>query len=247
MSRLAVGFTQRIQLEWLEWTAQMALAGLSESQIRAELQSRLRPIVSVGGDDHKSNRGKTVGILLKIWVNNTNELRPFRDEGLSLLAETPVEEHLAMHWGMSLATYPFFGAVVAAVGRLVELQGGVNFAQVNRRMLEKYGQRISIRRGAQRAYYSLHDWGVLMPTEEKTIYTNGAPLPIINQRLASWLIEATMFSTSVQSVPLNSAVKSPLLFPFDVTLTRINKYQRLDTFRHGLNDEIIIRTNRSST
>ncbi len=75
MSRPSIGFTQRIELEWLEWTAQMALAGLSEDEIYAELQNRLRPIVSVGGHDNRSNRGKAVGILLKIWVKTANENR----------------------------------------------------------------------------------------------------------------------------------------------------------------------------
>ena len=45
-----------------------------------------------------------------------------------------------MHWGMSVATYLFFDAVVQAVGTLLSDQDGVNFAQVILRVQEKYGQ-----------------------------------------------------------------------------------------------------------
>ncbi|MFN2135284.1 MAG: hypothetical protein ACK2UK_04975, partial [Candidatus Promineifilaceae bacterium] len=192
MSRPTIGFTQRIQLEWLEWTAQLALAGLSPDEIYAELQERLRPIVSVGGDDNKSNRGKVVGILLKIWVKNPKDLRSFGNEGLAHLEQAPEDQHLALHWGMSMATYPFFGTVAEATGRLADLQGGVTKEQVHRRVQEQYGQRPSIKRGMERAFYSLHDWGVLETTEQAHVYQAARPLVIDNSRLTSWLIEAAM-------------------------------------------------------
>jgi hypothetical protein len=181
VSRPVIGFTQRIQLQWLEWTAQMALSGLSEEEIHAELQNRLRPIVSVGGDDNRSNRGKVVGILMKVWVKVPKELRDFRDEGLAFLAKLPAGEHLPLHWGMSLATYPFFGAVVEATGRLLQLQGGVTFAQVGRRVQEQYGQRTSINRGAERAFYCLHDWGALTKAEQSHVFAQARPVAITDQ------------------------------------------------------------------
>ena len=242
MSRPSIGFTQRIQLEWLEWTAQMALAGLADDKIHAELQERLRPIVSVGGDDNRSNRGKVVGILLKIWVKVADDLRSFRDEGLQLLAGSPVEDHLSVHWGMSMATYPFFGTVVDAVGRLLELQETVTFAQVNRRVQEKYGQRQSIKRGTERVFYALHDWGVLAKRYERTVYTSTNLLPISSPQSAIWLIEAGMITIGVQSTPLNTAANLPVLFPFSLTMPRVVESERLGLFRQGLDHDFIMRT-----
>ena len=242
MSRPLIGFTQRIQLEWLEWTAQMALAGLADDKIHAELQERLRPIVSVGGDDNRSNRGKVVGILLKIWVKVSAELRPFRDEGLEFLARSPVEDHLPVHWGMIMATYPFFGTVVDAVGRLVHLQDTVTIAQVNRRVQEKYGQRTSIDRAVERVFYALNDWGVLAKRDERTVYTSTNLLPISTPQPAIWLIEAGMITTGVQSTPLNTAANLPVLFPFSLTMPRVVESARLGLFRQGLDHDFITRT-----
>lgn len=242
MSRPLIGFTQRIQLEWLEWTAQMALTGLTDDEIYAELQERLRPIVSVGGDDYRSNRGKVVGILLKIWVKVSAELKSLRDEGLELLAESPAEDHLAVHWGMSLATYPFFGTVVDAVGRLLQLQGTVTFAQVNRRVQEKYGQRESIKRGTERAFYALHDWGVLEKSDERTVYTRSRALPVSMPQLATWLIEAGMITAGVQSTPVKTAGHMAVLFPFSLTAPCVVESERLELFRQGLDHDFIIRT-----
>lgn len=241
MSRQSIGFTQRIQLEWLEWTAQMALAGLSADEIYAELQNRLRPIVSVGGHDNRSNRGKVVGILLKIWVKGSKEIRPFRDEGLELLAQSPVEAHLPLHWGMSMATYPFFGSVVDSVGRLVQLQNTVTFAQVERRVQEKYGQRESIHRGTQRVFYCLNDWDVLAKTNERMVFTGTKPMDISNTQLSTWLIEAGMIAAGVQSTPLKSARQMPVLFPFSLTEPGIQDSNRLELFRQGLDDDFVMR------
>lgn len=243
MSRPLIGFTQRIELEWLEWTVQMALANFSEDDIYAELQNRLRSIVSVGGHDDRSNRGKVIGILLKIWVKTTAELRPFRDEGLVLLANSPASYHLPIHWGMILATYPFFGAVVDAIGRLLQLQGSVTFAQVGRRVQEKYGQRVSIERATQRVFYGLQDWGVLAKTEERAVFTNLAPLEISNTQLSSWLIEAAMITADTQSTPLNTSTKMPVLFPFSIPEPRVTENKRLELFRQGLDNDVIMRAN----
>lgn len=240
MSRLSIGFTQRIELEWLEWTAQMALVGLPQDKIHAELQNRLRPIVSVGGHDNRSNRGKVVGILLKIWVKTAKELRPFRDEGLALLAQSPAPCHLPIHWGMIMATYPFFGTVVDAVGRLLQLQGSVTFAQVGRRVQEKYGERESIHRATQRVFYGLRDWDVLKHTEERTVFTNTELMEINSTNLSSWLVEAAMITMGVQSTPLSTSM--PVLFPFSMPESRITSNERLEIFRQGLDSDVIMRT-----
>ena len=155
MTRLAVGFTQQVQLEWLEWTVAMTLAGMTPEAIYAELQSRLRPLVSVGGDDRGSNRAKVAGILLKTWVNVPAALHPFQEDALRLYATTPPAQRVALHWGMALAVYPFLGAVVGAVGRLLELQGRATYAQVRQRVREQYGERESIDRATRRILHSL--------------------------------------------------------------------------------------------
>lgn len=240
MSRLAVGYTQQIQLEWLDWAARMALVGMSDSDIRYELQNRLRPLISVGGDDNHSNRGKVVGVLLRTWVKTPKELQDFRDDGLALLARLPATEHMALHWGMVAAVYPFFGTVVETVGRLTRLQGSVTLAQVIRRVQEVYGERESIERATQRVFYSLHDWGVLMNSAEWGTHVASPPRVISDQALSSWLIESALLTTGMTSISFRYAAQNPVLFPFALTLARLLN-ERLIIYRQAVDEDVVMR------
>ncbi|MBP8001151.1 MAG: hypothetical protein KA314_23070 [Chloroflexi bacterium] len=241
MTRLPIGFSQRVLPEWLEWTAQMALAGLATEAIYAELQNRLRPLVSVGGPDLHSTRNKVVNLLLNIWVKVPDALQPFRDEGLELLSQTALTTHLPVHWGMCLAAYPFFGTVVEAVGRLLQLQTTLTFAQIERRVQEKYGERETVRRAAQSVFYGLQDWGFLTKTDERMVFAGTKPLPLSDPRLTNWLVEAGMITMGVETVGLGAAAKMPVLFPFALPEPRIAPSTRLELFRQGLDNDVIMR------
>ncbi len=113
---MEVGFSQRIRLEWLQQTAALVLAGRPREEIKATLQELLQDQLSVGGTAERGNREKAVTILLKIWVSVPRHLETLRNDGLELLKRIPVHEQLAIHWGMTIAVYPFFGIVAEAVG-----------------------------------------------------------------------------------------------------------------------------------
>ena len=66
---MQIGFSQRIQLDWLEQTAALVLAGQTREQIEATLQECLHDKLSVGGTAQRGNREKAITILLKIWVS----------------------------------------------------------------------------------------------------------------------------------------------------------------------------------
>lgn len=240
MSRPSIGFSQRIQLGWLEWTAQLAISGQAERDIQAELHDRLRDIVSVGGDDQTSNRAKIVNIMLRTWVAVPDELRAFRDEGLGLVKQMPKEEHLALHWGMVLAAYPFFGTVADSVGRLTKLQESVAAPQVQRRVAEQYGVRETVARATRRILRCFIDWGVLLDIDEKGIYQAKHAQPVTNDMLAVWLVEAAMITAGVKSTPFRTATQMPVLFPFTLNFSHVAGNKRLELVRQGLDSDVIM-------
>ena len=132
--RVQVGFSQRIQLEWLEQTTGLLLAGSTRSEIQTALDDLLKDKLSVGNNAKSTNRQKALSILLRIWVSVPKNLEPLRNEGLEHLRRLPVEEHLSVHWGMTMAVYPFFGQVAETIGRLLRLQGSFAAAQAQRRI-----------------------------------------------------------------------------------------------------------------
>ena len=136
-----IGFSQRVRLEWLEQTANLVLAGNDKAAINDALQELLKDKVSVGGQAERGNREKIITILLKTWLTVPSELESLRVEGLELLKRVPRRDHLAIHWGMVMAVYPFWSGVAVQVGRLLRLQGSAAAVHVQRRAREQYGER----------------------------------------------------------------------------------------------------------
>jgi len=239
-----IGISQRIRLEWLEKTANLVLAGNDRNMIISELQLLLKNSLSVGGTAIRGNREKAITILTKIWVNPAKEVHELRQAGLDLLRESPPSMHIALHWGMTMAAYPFWAAVAAQIGRLLKLQGTVAPLHVQRRIREQYGERETVARAARRVLRAYVDWEVLSECPKKGVYKEGEKQSIDQPEITVWLIEALLHAQPTEKIPLNSLLDSPILFPF--TLQHISASQlvlsspRLDTLRHGLDEDLIM-------
>ena len=114
---MQIGFTQRLQLKWLDRTAGLLLAGNARPQIKIALTDLLMDQLSVDGTEGRGSRDKTVTILLKTWVTVPHHLEALRDDGLAHLRRLPGKDHLPVHWGMAMASYPFFSVVAETTGR----------------------------------------------------------------------------------------------------------------------------------
>ena len=241
---IQIGFSQRIQLEWLDQTANLVLAGNDKANINDLLQEMLNDKLSVGGNAKRGNREKAITILMKIWVCPPRDLYLLQREGLKLLMDLPREDHIAVHWGMAMAVYPFWGAVAAHVGRLLRLQGTAAASQVQRRVREQYGERDTVSRAARRVLRSFIDWGVLKETKGKGIYTAGLSLAIDQVKLIAWLAEAFLQAHPNCSVPLKTVLDSTSLFPFHLSTISADHLvavsSRLDVLRHGIDQDLIM-------
>jgi len=245
----SVGFSQRIRLEWLEKTSSLALAGSTPEQIRAALEQSLQDQLSVGSNARFGNRGKSVSILMNIWVAGP-EKKPLQSEGLELLRRLPRDAHLPVHWGMSMATYPFFGTVAETVGRLLRLQGDLTSAQTQRRLREQFGERETIFRAARRILRCFVDWGVLQDAAQRGVYLPVQARPINDLQLAAWLIEAVLVANGSNYTSLSAISQTPKLFPFSLpslslSVLRIN--ERLESYRQGLDEDVVTLRNRVMT
>ena len=239
-----IGFSQRVRLEWLEQTANLVLAGNEKAMANDALQELLKDKVSVGGQAERGNREKIITILLKVWLTAPTELASLRIEGLELLKRVPRRDHLAIHWGMVMAVYPFWADVATQVGRLLRLQGSAAASQVQRRVREQYGERVTVSRAARRVLRSYLDWEVLQETGTKGIYTSGTTLAINDFRLIAWLAEASLHARANGSAPLKDLIDSPSFFPFQIkpihAESLVAASSRLDVLRHGLDDDLVM-------
>ncbi|MCL6614253.1 MAG: hypothetical protein K6U03_06530 [Firmicutes bacterium] len=239
-----IGFSQRIRLEWLEATANLVLAENDEASIHRALKTMLQEKLSIGGEAKRGTREKAISILKKIWVHPPQDLQPLQIKGLRLLSTLPPEEFIAVHWGMTMAVYPFWGAVAAQVGRLLRLQGMAAAAQVQRRVREEFGERETVSRATRRVLRCFIDWGVLKETPEKGVYAQGIVRAIDYPPLIAWLTEAFLHAHPNGSVDLRMALDATNLFPFrlgPISAEHLVALSgRLDLLRHGLDEELII-------
>ncbi len=238
-----VGFSQRIRLEWLEFTANLVLAGSRRSEIVAALGDRLRAELSVGNEPERGNRDKAITILTKVWVTVPGELRPLRDDGLDLLQRLSGDQRMLVHWCMCMAAYPFFGAVADATGRLLQLQGTVGAAQVQRRLREQMGERETVARAARRILRAFIDWGVLLEREKKGFYRFAPKRVVDDLPLSIWAISAMFAVHDAKSRSATSLLRCPHLFPFDVGLPSPRDLEANGAFevaRYGFDQEVLV-------
>lgn len=242
-NKKSVGFSQRIRLEWLEYTAEQFLSGKKEKEIKSLLDKLLKNQLSIGQNTKRGAREKSISILLKIWVTTPKQLKPFRDEALEHLKRLPDNDHIAVHWGMTMAVYPFFGLVAETAGRLLRLQGSFTPAQVLRRIKEQFGERETVTRSTRRILRCFVDWGILNDTKKKGIYQQSVVLPVADKKLAVWLIEAVLVSGNFKQQLVSAATQNPSLFPFDIGMITSNDLeynQRIEFFRQGIDEDVVM-------
>ena len=239
MTHKLVGFDRKIHLSWLDATADWASQGLPAADIRKRLDRLLDG--QVAGIGSHSARGKTMTVLMHLWVLVPERLVPLRDDGLLLLRATVERDRLPLHWGMGLATYPFFRDVVATTGRLLSLQGRAPLSQIVRRMTESWGTRSTVTRAVQRVVRSFVAWGVVVETGEQGIFAPAPRIAVHDPEVGAWLLEAGIADTARQEHPLHSLVGSLSFYPFDIKLSArdVTRRPALEIYHQALDGSVV--------
>ncbi|MCW2238227.1 hypothetical protein [Azospirillum canadense] len=237
-----VGFNQRIKLEWMAATARMVTSGSPYSEIVGGLRELLKDELSVGGDPERGNREKAITILKRIWLTVDEQNIQLRDDGLALLVRLPNHLHVAVHWSMAMAAYPFLGEVAQVVGRLLQLQDEVAATQVQRRLRERFGERETVARAARRVLRTFIDWGVLQESGVKGIYHPVPRVSLKDDILLSWMAEAFIRCFDNQMRSVEEIRRALAFFPFDTTpldTTALPSNARLEVFRQGVGEVLV--------
>jgi hypothetical protein len=239
-----IGLDRIVRLKWLDYAAGLVLAGMHTPEVKTALCTELQGAFQSANTAARGSLDKTVTILMRIWVRPPLELRPLQQDGLKFLVKLPRECHVAVHWGMIMAVYPFWGAVAANVGRLLRLQGAVTVSQVQRRLREQYGERETVSRAAQRILRSFVDWGVLVASDEQGLYRPASSVAVDQAALIAWLTEAYLRAQATTGQALSVVMGSPSFFPFSfapVSAAHLaDSSSRLHYFRDGLDEALIM-------
>ena len=199
-----IGFDRFIQLDWAR-AALRVRAGLSDPDELTQLIEETHSGAAA--------KKKTRTVLNRLWLEPRPELAELCDRAVAIYAADPRALVAALTWGMSIATYPFFGSVAQIVGRLIRLQGDCTSAEVHRRMAESYGEREGTRRMTNMVLQSQADWGAIERLNKgKNIKALHEPITLTPD-LELWLVEAALRHAG-RAMPTSSVATNPVLFPF---------------------------------
>lgn len=237
-----IGYNRTVKLRWLDETVDLFLAGISDADIYEALRERLKDELSVGSTAPRGSREKTITILMKTWLRVPPPLRELRQNGVQLLHGVRRSERLPLHWGMTMAVYPFWRVVADVTGRLFRLQGSAAPMQVQRRVKELLGEREAVARSARYVLRAFADWGVIIDAERKGEYSPSTSFPVTDPKVVAWLLEAVVTSSPDGVSDFGSLVNGPCLFPFQIgrmAPEQLAASGRLEVVRHGLEETIV--------
>lgn len=238
--RKTIGFDRKIDLAWLNATADWAAKRLPPEEIRWRLEELLAD--RVAGDGPHSARGKTMTVLLHVWVLVPDHLVPLRNDGIALLQQRSGQGRLPLHWGMCAATYPFFRDVAATTGRLLALQGTATLSQITRRLTEIWGERSTVIRAVQRVMRSMVEWGTLQETSDRGVFRGQSRIAVpARDPVGLWMLGATLGASERSSRLLGSLATDTSLFPFNLNVSaqEVREHPIFETHPQGSGDDLV--------
>jgi hypothetical protein len=237
-----VGIQRELHIEWFDQAARLHAIGLTKSAARQELYAYLDG--APGFDTPPSIQTKTyvANALIKSWITPEKDLVALRNAACQLLQEYS-NARFAVHWCLLGAAYPFWFAVAAVIGRLLNLQDQVTQTQVVSRLKEKFGDRQTISRRARYVIRSFVAWGALRDSETKGCYEKVAPFFVADQKLAIVMLEAALHAIPEGKCALGLLLNNPAFFPFQLPVMSgdfiAQRCGRIDVIRYGLDDELL--------
>ncbi|MCK9303771.1 MAG: hypothetical protein M0P27_00050 [Bacteroidales bacterium] len=239
-----LGIKQTIQKKWMDYVVKMMLAGLTEKEIRAELDEFLVTQKQSGGTGERGK--KTYGMAISIlasWFAPDKELIPFRDHALELIRHENQQNWLPFHWAVISASYPFWFNVARQTGRLFNLQNQITQPQVFSRLKEQYGDRETVARNARYTIRSFVAWDALKDSKIKGCYEQSKRIEISDANHAILLYEAALHADKEGKASLGLLKNNPAFFPFQIPVLSgdyiAQNSKAIEIVRYGLDDELL--------
>jgi len=231
-----VGFDRKIKREWLDALADQVAQGHDAAALRTYLHDLLKA-------DHpgETARGKTVTVLMRIWALVPEEHRAIRQQAFDLLKVIPAADRIWLHWGMCLLAYGLFHDTATSVGRLLKLQDDFTLAQLQRRLVEGWGERTTVKRAFQRIVRSMIEWDTLADSETPGHFQAAEKLTTASKPLQLWLLRASHTANGTELVESDQLLNLPSSFPFHLTVSKSDLRHSTDftLHRQGLSMDMV--------
>lgn len=210
-----IGFDRYVRRHWLDAALTVAAGEVEQSAVIALLETEIAGVEA---------RSKTLIILNRMWLTPHPTLREFARAGVAIYQADKSTDTRPLHWGMALASHPFFATIADNIGRLLKLHGEFTALQINRRLKEQLGDRASILRATEAVLQTLTGWEVIREATDRKRCFVASDRGVTAPAQSLWIVEACL-RASGKSLNLNDA--SNLLFPF-----KLSPLREADLARH---------------
>src|ERR1035437_5229494 len=157
-----IGFGKKIRAKWLD----SALGAAAQGKCFEAVKEGLSWEIAAENAGPEAVR-KILACINRVWFNPPDYCRQLHQDALRLFRQGTASEITGfLHWGMSVAAYPFVGSVAESIGRFVKLQGEARITDIARRLHERFGDRDFVQRIARYNVSSFLDWGGQLPKSE---------------------------------------------------------------------------------
>ena len=193
-------------------------------------------LLTIALREHFSEReakNKAKKSLTRIWLNPPPEAAPMIAWALHNPQEFP--DRRLMHGGALIATYPFVGGIVAAVGQQAALNEVVTVSELRHRVEASWGATATVSAAVGKVITTLRRIGIVEGGGRTPV---SRTTPLVASSLAStWLVHAIMLTRGAQAIDVHDALTAPEAF-WVKELAPSPEYPLLERHTEGLHRRV---------
>jgi len=206
-----VGLSRGLKSEWLDKTVNLVLAGLSENEIKDELNEYLSFEIK-----SPTNIRKTREILMNLWVYLNEDMDDIRNDAI-IAFKTGKGSKMALHWCMILLCYPVFVDICGLIGKLTVIQDTFTTAWLKDKLFEEWGERATLYNSSDKILQTIKNLGAI-ENQSVGVYLI-KQYPVLDDATIKVLVKTTLAlkQKAYYEITEISSVSQMFPFVFDVT------------------------------
>lgn len=207
-----VGLSRNLKLQWLNRAVELVLEGLTEREIKDQLNEYLSFEITSA-----TNIRKTREILMNIWVYESDYSDKIRSTALELMRLYP-EYSMPIHWCMMLAAYPVFVDMCKLIGRMAEFQDEIILAQLKQKLFDEWGERTTLFHSIDKLVATLKAFDVVVCDKPGKYHVN--TYRVSNSQIAAFMAYTMMLVDNGGYYTFTKINSSTYFFPFEYKLEK---------------------------
>lgn len=220
-----VGLSRTVKLQWLNKVVELVLEGLSEQEIKDQLNEYLSFEI-----ESPTNIRKTREILMNIWVFENEQSRRIKASALDLIKAYP-EYDFVVHWCMLMTAYPVFVDMCKLIGKMSEFQDEITLVQLKQKLFDEWGERTTLFHSIDKLVATLKALDVVESDKPGKYHVKMHR--VSNSKVVAFMVFTMMIVDDSGYYSFTDINSSIYLFPFEY---RMEKEALLEDGRFTMNN-----------